>query len=73
VGAPSEPPPFNYSSSFPWSAEASPLQFRELGALGHTFIFITLFAAHAGMYATWNALEYLVKNQEQAQGTPWNG
>jgi isocitrate lyase len=26
-------------------------------------------AAHAGMYATWNALEDLVKNQEQAQWT----
>ena len=39
----------------------------ELGELGYKFIFITLFAAHAGMYAVWNAMEELVKDQEQAQ------
>jgi len=44
-----------------------PLTFKELGELGYKFIFITLFAAHAGMYATWNALEELAKDQEQAQ------
>ena len=43
--------------------------FRELGELGYKFIFITLFAAHAGTYAVWNAMEDLVKNQEQAQWT----
>ncbi len=58
---------FNYSSSFKWSADPNPLLFRELGELGYKFIFITLFAAHAGMYAVWNAMEDLVKNQEQAQ------
>ena len=58
---------FNYSSSFKWNQDPNPLLFRELGELGYKFIFITLFAAHAGMYATWNALEDLVKNQEQAQ------
>ena len=60
---------FNYSSSFKWSNDPNPFLFRELGELGYTFIFITLYAAHAGMYAVWNALEDLVKNQEQAQWT----
>jgi len=58
---------FNYSSSFKWSSDPSPFLFRELGALGYKFIFITLYAAHAAMHAVWNALEDLVKNQEQAQ------
>ena len=58
---------FNYSSSFRWHQDPNPFTFSELGALGYRFIFITLYAAHAGMYATWNALEDLAKNQEQAQ------
>ncbi len=60
---------FNYSSSFKWSNDPNPFLFRELGELGYKFIFITLYAAHAGMFAVWNALEDLVKNQEQAQWT----
>src|SRR5919201_4210587 len=60
---------FNYSSSFRWSSDPNPLLFRELGELGYKFIFITIYAAHAGMYAVWNAMEDLVKNQEQAQWT----
>jgi len=39
----------------------------ELGALGYRFIFITLFASHAATYAVWNAMEELVRDQEQAQ------
>ena len=66
---PDLPLAFNYSSSFRWSSDANPLLFRELGELGYKFIFITLFAAHAGMFAVWNAMEDLVKNQEQAQWT----
>jgi isocitrate lyase len=66
---PDLPLAFNYSSSFRWNLDPNPLSFRELGQLGYRFIFITLFAAHAGMYGAWNALEDLVKNQEQAQ---WN-
>jgi isocitrate lyase len=66
---PSLPLAFNYSSSFKWSNDPNPFLFRELGEMGYRFIFITLFAAHAGMYATWNAMEDLVKNQEQAQWT----
>lgn len=58
---------FNYSSSFKWHKDANPFTFAELGELGYRFIFITLFAAHAGMYAVWNAMEELVKDQEQAQ------
>ncbi len=64
---PTVPLAFNYSSSFRWSGDPQPFLFRELGALGYRFIFITLFAAHAGMWAVWNAMEDLVKNQEQAQ------
>src|SRR5207248_2346349 len=53
---PNLPLSFNYSSSFKWSSDSNPLTFKELGELGYKFIFITLFAAHAGMYATWNAM-----------------
>src|SRR2546426_10216529 len=66
---PNLPLAFNYSSSFRWSSDANPFLFRELGDLGYKFIFITLYAAHAGMHAVWNAMEDLVKNQEQAQWT----
>jgi isocitrate lyase len=64
---PALPLAFNYSSSFRWHQDPTPLTFAELGALGYRFIFITLYAAHAGMYATWNAMEDLVRKQEQAQ------
>ena len=64
---PGLPLAFNYSSSFKWHKDPSPFTFRELGELGYRFIFITLFAAHAGMYAVWNAMEELVKDEEQAQ------
>ena len=64
---PDLPLAFNYSSSFRWHQDPNPFTFAELGALGYKFIFITLYAAHAGMYAAWNALEDLAKNQEQAQ------
>jgi isocitrate lyase len=64
---PQLPLAFNYSSSFRWHADPQPLTFRELGELGYRFIFITLYGAHAAMYAVWNAMEDLVKNQEAAQ------
>ncbi len=64
---PSLPLAFNYSSSFKWHKDPNPFTFAELGELGYKFIFITLFAAHAGMYAVWNAMEELVADQEQAQ------
>jgi isocitrate lyase len=64
---PDLPLAFNYSSSFKWHRDPNPFTFAELGELGYKFIFITLFAAHAGMYAVWNAMEELVRDQEQAQ------
>jgi isocitrate lyase len=64
---PNTPLAFNYSSSFKWHKDPNPFTFAELGELGYKFIFITLFAAHAGMYAVWNAMEELVADQEQAQ------
>src|SRR3989442_1152506 len=64
---PNLPLAFNYSSSFRWHADPQPLTFRELGELGYRFIFITLFAAHAATYAVWNAMEELVRDEEQAQ------
>src|SRR5215831_15688236 len=64
---PDLPLAFNYSSSFRWSNDSNPFLFRELGDLGYKFIFITLYAAHAGMHAVWNAMEDLVKDQEHAQ------
>jgi isocitrate lyase len=64
---PNVPLAFNYSSSFQWHKDPNPLTFKELGELGYKFIFITIFAAHAGMYAVWNAMEELAQDQEQAQ------
>jgi isocitrate lyase len=58
---------FNYSSSFQWHQDPQPFRFRELGELGYQFIFITLFGAHAAMHGVWNALEGLVKSEEEAQ------
>jgi isocitrate lyase len=64
---PNLPLAFNYSSSFKWNKDPDPFTFKELSDLGYRFIFITLFAAHAGMHAAWNALEDLARNQEKAQ------
>lgn len=64
---PALPLAFNYSSSFRWHEDPDPFTFAELGALGYKFIFITLYAAHAGMHAVWNAMEDLVRKQAEAQ------
>jgi isocitrate lyase len=64
---PKLPLSFNYSSSFRWHKDPDPLTFRELGELGYKFIFITLYGAHASMFAVWNAMHELVKNEEQGQ------
>lgn len=58
---------FNYSSSFQWHLETKPLTFSELSAMNYKFIFITLFAAHASMYAVWNAMDDLSRSEERAQ------
>src|SRR4029453_14360682 len=64
---PKLPLSLNYSSSFRWHKDPDPLTFRELGELGYKFIFITLYGAHASMFAVWNAMHELVKNEEQGQ------
>ncbi|HYS18530.1 MAG TPA: isocitrate lyase/PEP mutase family protein [Candidatus Binatia bacterium] len=64
---PDLPLAFNYSSSFRWHQDPNPFTFQELGALGYKFIFITLFASHAATYAVWNAMDELVRDEEQAQ------
>jgi len=64
---PNLPLSFNYSSSFRWHQDPNPFTFKELGELGYKFIFITLFASHAATYATWNAMDELVRDEEQAQ------
>src|SRR5436853_1945846 len=64
---PKLPLAFNYSSSFRWHKQPHTFTFRELGELGYKFIFITLYGAHASMYAVWNGMHDLVKNEEQAQ------
>lgn len=58
---------FNYSSSFRWYQDPQPFRFKELGELGYKFIFITLFGAHAAMYAVWNAMQDLARHEEEAQ------
>ena len=58
---------YNYSSSFKWTDVENPMTFSELGQMGYKFIFITLGAIHAAMYAEWNFLKDLVGNQEEAQ------
>jgi isocitrate lyase len=58
---------FNYSSSFRWHQDPHPFRFAELGDLGYKFIFITLYAAHAAMYAVWNAMQDLMRTEEEAQ------
>lgn len=64
---PEVPMGFNYSSSFKWTKVQNPLTFRELGQMGYKYIFITLGAIHAAMFAEWNFLKDLAENQEQAQ------
>jgi isocitrate lyase len=56
---------FNWSSSFRWDKEESPLTFDELAALGVGFIFITLALQHAAGLAYSNLLEALKANGEE--------
>ena len=58
---------FNYSSSFKWAEVENPLTFKELGEMGYKFIFVSLGAIHAAMYAEWNFMEDLRDNRERAQ------
>lgn len=61
---PDLPLAFNYSSSFRWHQDPHPIRFKELGELGYRFIFITLYGAHAAMYAVGNAMQDLAENEE---------
>jgi len=58
---------FNYSSSFAWSQESDPLTFAELGDLGYTYIFVTLFALHSGAHSAYEDMRNAAENDEQAQ------
>jgi len=64
---PEVPLAFNYSSSFKWHKAERPLTFRDLAELNYRYIFITLGAPHASMFAVWNFLEDLRDHQEAAQ------
>jgi len=63
---PDVPLAFNYSSSFRWYKASKKITFKWLAELGYKYIFITLGVIHAEMYAVWNFMEDLVKNQEEA-------
>ncbi|MGB9987183.1 isocitrate lyase/PEP mutase family protein [Salarchaeum japonicum] len=58
---------FNYSSSFAWSEQDDPLTFQELGDLGYTYQFITLYALHSGAHAVYEDMKNIAENDEQAQ------
>jgi len=58
---------FNYSSSFEWGAEEDPLTFEELGDLGYTYQFITLYALHSGAHAVYEDMKNIAENDEEAQ------
>ena len=57
---------FNWSSSFKWFNDPSPLRFAELGELGYRFIFITLGGQHAMGYQFSRLLQGMRERQEQA-------
>ena len=57
---------FNWSSSFKWFNDPSPISFAELGELGYKFLFITLAAQHAMGYAFSKLLQGLHEGQERA-------
>ncbi|GAB3412991.1 hypothetical protein GCM10027435_06370 [Haloparvum alkalitolerans] len=58
---------FNYSSSFAWSEEEDPLTFQELGDLGYSYIFITLYGLHSGAHSVYEDLSNIAENAEEAQ------
>jgi isocitrate lyase len=56
---------FNYSSSFKWFNDATPLTFRELGDMGVGFIFITLGGQHANGFGLSGLLQDMADREEQ--------
>ncbi len=67
---------FNWSSSFKWFNDPSPISFAELGELGYRFIFITLAAQHAMGYGFSRLLQGLRDQEQDAyvalQRREWN-
>jgi isocitrate lyase len=68
---------FNYSSSFKWYNEKSPITWDELGELGVGFIFITLALQHAAGHGMSVLLDDLKKQKEEGhmalQRKEWSG
>mgnify|MGYP003289117480 CR=1 FL=1 len=56
---------FNWSSSFKWFNDASPITFDELGELGYRFVFITLGAQHAEGWGLSQLLREMAEGREQ--------
>ena len=56
---------FNWSSSFKWFNDPSPMTFAELGELGFGFIFITLGGQHAAGLGLSQLLRAMSSEQEQ--------
>lgn len=56
---------FNWSSSFKWFNDPSPITFAELGELGYRFVFITLGAQHAEGHGLSQLLRDMQADQEQ--------
>lgn len=56
---------FNYSSSFKWFNEQSPMTFDELGEMGVKFLFITLALQHAMGHGASVLLDALKERKEQ--------
>ena len=68
---------FNWSSSFKWYLDPSPMTFDELGDLGFKFIFITLGGQHATGLGLNELLTSMAERQEQGyielQRREWEG
>lgn len=60
---------FNWSSSFKWFNDPSPITFAELGELGYRFVFITLGAQHAEGHGLSELLRDMQADQEQGYVT----
>lgn len=56
---------FNWSSSFKWYKDPSPITFAELGEMGFAFIFITLGGQHAMGHGFSQLLHAMGEGQEQ--------
>jgi isocitrate lyase len=68
---------FNYSSSFKWFSESSPMTFDELAGMGVGFIFITLAAQHAMGHGFSDLLEAMKARRQggyiDLQRREWEG